>query len=279
VTVTPSISIVIRVRNEAASLKTVLCAICAQAIQPVDIVIVDNASTDGTRELVESYGAKVLGISKEEFTYGRALNRGIRAAEGEYIVILSAHALPVGADFLGRAVEPFHDPLVAAVRCLHVGNRDELRAWMESRMLDLTSSLRAVTSSGPVACACAIRKRVWETIPFDEKVTAIEDKLWALDVLKSGYRIANSQALYLYLRDIGLFENLAKMNRDRLEYFRATGVTWQEPPVSMKRLLASLFYHTPRRALRTAAQQTLLYAYLKTIPLQARRKPKLGSIR
>jgi len=277
--VNPSVSIVIRVRNEEASLRAVLSALRPQALQPVDVVVVDNESTDGSRELALQSGAKLVHISKEEFTYGRALNRGIHAAAGDYIVVLSAHALPVGADFLQRAVDPFEDSSVAGVRCLHIGNRTEVATWMQPRLLDSHSSLRAVTAYGPVACACAVRKKVWETIPFNERVIAVEDKLWALETLRSGYRIANSRALYLYFRDLGFLEYVAKMNRDRLEYFRATGVEWQDPPVSFGNLLRNLFFHTPKRALRTAAQQILLYAYLKTIPLQARRPAKAGSVR
>ena len=49
--------------------------------------------------------------------------------------------------------------------------------------------------------------------------------------------------------------------------------------MSIKKLIENVFYRTPKRAVRTAAHDALLYAYLKTIPLQARRDPKAGSIR
>ena len=274
-----SVSVVIRVRNEAESLQVVLRALKAQVDQPFELVVVDNASTDGTRDLVKSYGARVLDISKEEFTYGRALNRGIEATQAEYVVVLSAHALPLGRDFLRMVIEPFQEVRVAGVRCLHVGNRKELSAWMDPRMLDSTSSLPSVISYGPVACACAIRRSVWETIRFDEEVTAVEDKFWALEVLKQGYLVANSQAMYLYLRDIGFFEKIKKMNRDRLEFFRRTGVQWQEPPVSLKHLLVSALHDAPKRVIRTVSQEILLYLYLRTIPLQARREARIGSVR
>ena len=257
----------------------VLQALRSQALQPVDLIVVDNASTDGTRELAQSHGAKILDIAKEEFTYGRALNRGIAAAGAEYTVVLSAHALPLGRNFLARAIEPFQDERVAGVRCLHVGNRREVSEWMQPRLLGSGSSLRSVVSYGPVACACAIRKSVWETIPFDESVTAVEDKLWALQALKQGHFISNSEAMYLYMRDIGFMEKIKKMNRDRLEFFRATGVQWQEPPVSLKHLLANALCRAPKRAVRTMAQEALLYLHLKTIPLQARQKQKIGSVR
>jgi rhamnosyltransferase len=274
-----SISVVIRIRNEAAALRTVLRALSVQNHQSVDVVVVDNASSDDSKEVAKSFGARVLDISKEEFTYGRALNRGIDAAEAERVVVLSAHALPLGRDFLEKAVEPFKEPLVAGVRCLHVGNPKELNVWMEPWRLDSMSTLKSVVSYGPVACACAIRKSVWQATPFDENVTAVEDKLWALRVLQQGYLIANSEAMYLYMRDIGFFEKVRKMNRDRLEFFRKTGVLWQEPPVSLKHLMVSTLHHIPKRSIRTVAHDVLLYLHLKTIPLQARKKQRIGSVR
>jgi rhamnosyltransferase len=274
-----SVSVVIRIRNEAESLKRVLRALEAQSLRPCDLVIVDNFSTDGSREVALKHGAKIVDISTEEFTYGRALNMGIKESEGEFIVILSAHSLPLGRDFLSKTVEPFERQRVAGVRCLHAGNREELQAWTEQRILDDSSTLKSVISYGPVACACAIRRAVWQAVPFDEDVVAVEDKFWALEVLKRGHLVSSSQAMYLYIRDLGFLEFVKKINRDRLEFFRRTGVEWQEPAVSLSTLLKNIFRDGPRRFVRTAAQQILIYLHLRTIQLQARRKRKIGSIR
>jgi rhamnosyltransferase len=275
----PKISVVIRIRNEAAALATTLRALSVQNHHITDIVVVNNASTDGSRKVAESFGARILDMPREEFTFGRALNRGLDAAQAEYVVVLSAHAVPLGRSFLDRVVEPFKDPRVAGVRCLHVGNRRELSSWMEPRLLDSESPLESVVRYGPTAAAGAFRKSVWQTIPFDEEVASVEDKLWALQALQHGYLLANSEAMYIYTRDFHFFEKIKRMNRQRVELFRKTGVLWQEPPVTLKHVLVSALHDVPKRGIRTAALELMLYLHFKTIPLQARRKQKIGSVR
>jgi rhamnosyltransferase len=270
----PAISVVIRVRNEGPALHRVLSALEAQDLEPLEVVVVDNESSDGSRAVAEQHGAKILQISRPDFTYGRALNMGIRHARGEFVSILSAHSLPIGPGFLRSAVAPFCDEKVAAVRCLSVTSRNEMENWTQPTMLEWPLELETVVSSAPVNCASMIRRSVWEQIPYDETLASVEDKFWAFQVLKSGYRTCNSTAVYLYLRDFGFSDKVRILHRDRVEFFRKTGRQWQEPPVSMVRLLSNAFYNIPRRAFRASIFEATLYACLKTIPYRTKRKQK-----
>ena len=123
-----SVSIVIRNRNEGHLLKKVLHALELQRFPKPEIVLVDNESTDGSREIASQYGAKILNISTSDFSYGRALNLGIQSTTGSIIVLLSAHSLPMGRDFPREAVAPFEDPKVAAVRCIMVTNSRDVES-------------------------------------------------------------------------------------------------------------------------------------------------------
>lgn len=81
----PLISIVVCTYNRAHMLKQTMETIFAQQYRPVEILVVDDGSTDNTQELIESYGDKVR--------YYRQKNKGIAAtrttacklALGEYI--------------------------------------------------------------------------------------------------------------------------------------------------------------------------------------------------
>jgi rhamnosyltransferase len=268
------VSVVIRVRNQAATLFKVLEALKAQDSKPLEIIVVDNASSDESKKVARQYGATILEISPKEFTYGRALNFGIRHTRGEFICILSAHSLPIGREFLRIAIDPFVDPNVAAVRCLSVTSRTELENWTKPNVLDWPTEIEQVISSAPVNSAAVIRRTIWELIPYDETLAGVEDKFWAFEVLKNGYRISSSAAVYLYLRELGFRDQVHKLTRDRMEFFKKTGRQWQEPPVSLKRLLSDALYHIPRHALRTAIYEIALYACLKTIPYQLKQKSK-----
>ena len=74
------ISVVLRARNEAAWIGRCLTAIRRQRLPHIDVILVDNDSTDGTVEVAAAHGATLTNISREEFSYGRALNLGIEAA-------------------------------------------------------------------------------------------------------------------------------------------------------------------------------------------------------
>src|ERR1044071_1643857 len=106
-------SIIIRAYNEARYIGRLLEGIQQQTIKDVEIILVDSGSTDGTVTVAESFGARVVKIPSNEFTFGRSLNLGIQAATRELIVIASAHVYPVYPDWLESLLHPFEDENVA----------------------------------------------------------------------------------------------------------------------------------------------------------------------
>ena len=134
------LSVVIRVRNEAKSLRRVLEALRVQRCSFAwEIIIVDNESEDETDELCKQYKANVIPITRKEWTYGRALNRGISNARGQLVLLCSAHSIPVGSYFLESAVAPFVDPDMAAARCLFGSNNEQTAEWYTARDIQYRS--------------------------------------------------------------------------------------------------------------------------------------------
>ncbi|HVZ32379.1 MAG TPA: glycosyltransferase family 2 protein [Polyangiaceae bacterium] len=84
------ISIVIPAHNEEGAIGNVLLALCEHTPAGVDeIIVVDDGSTDRTGEIAEAAGVRVIRQPSNR-GYGAALNAGIRAASGEYILTLDA---------------------------------------------------------------------------------------------------------------------------------------------------------------------------------------------
>lgn len=220
-----SVSVVIRNRNEAATLRHVLASLAVQADPADEIVVVDNGSTDDSRDVAAGHGCRIVHLPPEQFTYGRALNVGIAAATGECIVVLSAHAMPVGRWFLTECRAALDDPAVAAARCLYVGKAADATRWLAPERLAGTDlPVGEVVSKGPLASGCVLRRAVWAELPFDEGAAGGEDKLWAIAVLRRGHAILSPiPAPYAYLRRMPALRELRKLSRERAAVYRATG--------------------------------------------------------
>jgi glycosyltransferase involved in cell wall biosynthesis len=107
------ISIVIPVYNEAESLGACLDAITRQAVQPYEVIVVDNNSTDGTAALAESFDFVTL-LHEPRQGVVHARSRGFDAAGGDIIARIDADSI-LPADWLKNVCAVFKDPAVDAV--------------------------------------------------------------------------------------------------------------------------------------------------------------------
>jgi glycosyltransferase involved in cell wall biosynthesis len=109
----PRGSVVIRAFNEEKHIGNLLEALGRQTFQDLETILVDSGSTDHTLGIASRYPVKVQHIKPSEFTFGRSLNVGLRAASGEIAVLASAHVLPLNDEWLAALVAPFADAKVA----------------------------------------------------------------------------------------------------------------------------------------------------------------------
>ena len=74
--------------NGAEHLRTCLPSLREQSYEPLEIVVVDNASSDGSREVAERHGARWLPL-KQNMGLAPALNRGAASARGELLLFVN----------------------------------------------------------------------------------------------------------------------------------------------------------------------------------------------
>jgi glycosyltransferase involved in cell wall biosynthesis len=202
---TPNCSIVIRAYNEEKHIGRLLQGIARQTLPDVETILVDSGSTDRTAEIAEEYGARVVRITPEEFTFGRSLNLGIEAARGELVVIVSAHCYPVYPDWLEQLLAPLVDEQVAVSYGKQRGgdtNRYSEHQWFRHYFPD-TSLAR----QGHAYCHnanAAIRRSKWQEHKYNENLTGLEDLAWGSWVFEQGYGIAYAaEAEIIHLHDEG----------------------------------------------------------------------------
>jgi glycosyltransferase involved in cell wall biosynthesis len=278
-----TLSVIIRTRNQAESLRQILEALAAQRCSfKWEIVVVDHESQDETVELCKQYQARIVPIRHEEFTHGYSLNLGMSKAHGEFVLICSAHSIPVGTHFLESVVAPFTDLSVAAVRCLANSDNQQLGEWYTTWDIHYDSLEEQKTAEAgigwlrnyPSGTCCAIRRSVWEQIPFDEHLEFMHDKFWASQVLCKGFKISRSEAIYLHVRPRGYLENWHRENRAYRDLYRAKGylpLSWSKFFVRIVRVVLL----TPLIAMRYFGQNVMINVGLVTIPWQAKFPPRL----
>jgi glycosyltransferase involved in cell wall biosynthesis len=193
------ISVVIRTKNEERWLRQCLTAVSFQTYRPLEVVLVDNASTDNTLGIAKEFGCHILSIDDCDFTYGRALNRGIAVANGNFIAILSGHCIPLNEKWLACFCAAFQDELVAGV----YGRQEPLPDSdpFDKRDLWTTFGLERRVQTRDIFFHNAnsiIQRRVWTEVPFDEEISGVEDRDWAKKVLARGYKIVYEPSASVY---------------------------------------------------------------------------------
>jgi glycosyltransferase involved in cell wall biosynthesis len=184
-------SLVIRARNEEEQIARLLEGIRMQTIRDPEVILVDSGSTDSTVEIATHWGAKVVNIRPEEFTFGRSLNLGMESASSELVVIASAHVYPVFHDWLERLLEPFDDPRVV----LSYGKQRGAKTTKFSEQLIFLQwfSEQSLPRQAHPFCNnanAAIRRSLWRQHAYDEALTGLEDVAWAAWAVREGYSLS-----------------------------------------------------------------------------------------
>lgn len=103
-------SIIIRTKNEEKWIGIVLEKLFRQSYQNFEIIIVDSGSKDSTLENAKKFPVKIFQISPDKFSYPYALNYGIlQTSANKYIVIMSAHSLPISDNWLQDGLKDFEN--------------------------------------------------------------------------------------------------------------------------------------------------------------------------
>ncbi len=184
---------VIRAKNEARYIGETLTAIQRQRYRDFEVIVVDSGSVDRTPEITEQYGVKLVFIEPREFTYGRALNLGVRHSQGDLLVSLSAHATPEGDQWLGSLVSGFRRQNVAGVYGRHIPRSNvSFFELLGMKLSGVTGTEPKIQQSGARFSNAngAFRRDLWEIIPFNEDLPGAEDIYWARQVQRLGYLIA-----------------------------------------------------------------------------------------
>lgn len=102
----PLLSVVVNNYNYARYLGEAIESALAQAYTPLEVIVVDDGSTDESREVIARFGDRIIPVLKENGGQASAFNAGFAAAAGDVVIFLDADdvLLPTAAR---SAVEGF----------------------------------------------------------------------------------------------------------------------------------------------------------------------------
>jgi len=192
------VSVVLNVMNEEKNIADLLDSLTVQE-QPMEIVVVDAGSRDGTREIVKEYMEKYdfIRLYIKPGTRGESTNFGIGKAEGEIIAFTGGDCIanPFWIKEMRKTILEGED--IVAGRVINIG----LRAWEELERVELYH--KGFDISYP-SCNMAFRREVLEDVGgFDPWFITAEDIDLNYRAVEAGYTLAYNPASIIYHRTRG----------------------------------------------------------------------------
>ncbi|HVM59663.1 MAG TPA: glycosyltransferase family A protein [Verrucomicrobiae bacterium] len=116
----PRFSIVIPTYNREKLVGPAIDSVLAQTFTDYEVIVVDDGSTDGTPEVLRSYGPRIKVLRQENQGPEVARDRGINMAAGEYVALLDSDDLlwPQALATYDRIIDACHSPaLILGATC------------------------------------------------------------------------------------------------------------------------------------------------------------------
>jgi glycosyltransferase involved in cell wall biosynthesis len=180
----PLVSCVIPVFNGEAYLREAIDSVLAQTWGTVEVLVVDDGSTDGTAAVARSYGHPVRYLHQENAGPAAARNRGIEAARGALVAFLDADDLWAPERIARQVVALEADPRVSYTLCL-IQNFwiPELEAEADARRL----RREGAPAPGYLAGGVLARREAFEQVGgFDPQLGHGDSADWFLRARRAG---------------------------------------------------------------------------------------------
>ncbi|RXT04466.1 glycosyltransferase family 2 protein [Ammoniphilus sp. CFH 90114] len=273
--ISPLVTIVMLSWNRKDDVRESLTRIRDIEYQNLEIIVVDNGSTDGTLEMIEVDFPKVRLLKMFKNIGIEAYNIGFENAKGEYLVIIDDDSFPE-KHAISRMVERFEkDPElgVVAFDVRNYYNYDEIKNEQEIAAPAASSSyLMSFNGAG-----AGVRKQVFKRVGYyPEEFFLYNNELdSAFRILDSGYKIE-------FFSDIIAYHKFSPTNRAswRAPFYytrNAFWLIWKNYPLDMAvkqtlNLIYDCFYYSME-------QKTMVYikamcsAFFHADKLKEKRKP------
>ena len=200
-----SVSVLICTRNHLSSLQTTLRTVGKVDVPTncqVELIVVDNGSTDGTRSWVEQTSLPnmpVRLVEEPRVGQARARNRSLGAARGD-ILLFTDDDVRLPSNWLRAMTRPLASGQADAVRGKSVLHPSRKRPWMRAfhrAVLAVTVGIKEEGQHTMKGLSMGFTRRVLQQVPaFDPELGPgtpygyFDDTLFSYQVVEAGFHIA-----------------------------------------------------------------------------------------
>lgn len=205
------VSVVIPAYNAERYIREAIESVLAQDYRPIEVIVVDDGSSDATATIVESFGSEVRCIRQENAGTAAARNVGVQASRGAFLAHHDADDLwtPGRLSLQMKALEA-HPELDAVSGHVQIFFSPELSEEERRNIRNPTSPV-----PGHVATSMLMRRRSYDRIGASRGEWIVGSDLdWYARAQEAGFR-------FEILPDIVLLRRLHQGNKGRVQRARA----------------------------------------------------------
>lgn len=181
----PLVSVILPVFNGELFVGEALESVLAQTWSPVELIVVDDGSTDRSAEIARAY--PVSYVRQENRGVAAARNRGIEAAQGELLSFLDQDDVWLRQKLERQVSALTRDPGAGICSCrfeMFLEPGHEIPPWADAGLLDGSYRTAQVGT-------LLVRRDVFDKVgPFDTSYSAANDTDWFLRTRDLGVRVA-----------------------------------------------------------------------------------------
>ncbi len=247
----PKVSIIIACKNNAAAAKACLQSVADQTYPNIELIVVDNFSTDGTRDIARKYTDKIYQLGPERSTQ---FNYGFTKSTGELIYRIGMEFV-LEPDLVEKAVAKIHQGYDAlAIHNRSIGDS----IWAKVRYLERES----YKNDNSIVAVRFMKREVFASVGgFDESLVAGEDFDLHNRIVAAGYKWDHLDAtethigepktikdvwdkFYYYGRTIRRYQTKSgARGKQQLGFFRPSFKKFQRDLIKTPKLFVAFWFY------------------------------------
>lgn len=228
------VSIIVPVYNSSKNLETCLLSLVKQTLKDIEIIIIDDASSDNSREIIKDFVTKYPSVkayyNKKNIGAGATRNRGITLAKGEYIGFVDSddYVNTTMYEYMYEEAQKNNFPDMIMTRLIFVKDNDYALKNLSFASINqssfITNKKETMLGLSPSVCNKLFKKELignykfledckWEDIAFTFSMYMKSDKVITLN---------NPDYFYRRNIDSGISAINYQKNDKILEIFKVT---------------------------------------------------------